>query len=136
VWVAEQSEQPCLGRQLTPLFTDRRLRSVKSTPQVTSPPFQMFLRLTAGFLNVGISRGDLVQAEVDARLADIAEMAAAGVFTNGAMLFTNRREASVKMLSQAGLSFGRSIRTRNEKSRRYGHASHRRRQSRKRDKGT
>jgi hypothetical protein len=64
------------------------LRNVKSTPQVISPPYQVFLRLTAGFLNVAILRGDLVQAEVDAWLADIVEMAAADVLTNGAGVFT------------------------------------------------
>jgi ubiquinone/menaquinone biosynthesis C-methylase UbiE len=90
-WVAS-NPQPCLGRQLARLFADQGLWNVKSTPRVIRAPHQMFTRVTGGFLNAAIARGDVTQIEVDAWLSDLAKLAEAGVFTHGVVTFTARGE--------------------------------------------
>jgi ubiquinone/menaquinone biosynthesis C-methylase UbiE len=90
-WVAS-NPQPCLGRQLNRLLADHGLRNVRSAAQVIQLPYKMFKLVTGGFLRAAIARGELVQAEADAWLADIAELADAGLFTNGTVVFTARGE--------------------------------------------
>ncbi|MBV8358725.1 MAG: methyltransferase domain-containing protein [Deltaproteobacteria bacterium] len=90
-WVASHP-QPRLGRQLSWLFAKQGLLNVKSMPQVVRPPYQLFKSFISGFLSAAIGRGELLQVEADAWLSDIAELAAAGVFTNGAVVFTVRGE--------------------------------------------
>jgi hypothetical protein len=90
-WVASHP-QLRLGRQLSRLLAERGLLSVKSALQVIQPSYQMFKRITSGFISAAIGRGEVPQAEADAWLADIAELASAGVFTSGTVVFTVRGE--------------------------------------------
>jgi len=86
-WVAN-NPQPCLGRQLARLFADHGLRNVKSVVRVLTPPYQFVVRVNGGFLSAAVARGELIQAEVDAWLADLADLAETGRFTNGIVVFT------------------------------------------------
>jgi ubiquinone/menaquinone biosynthesis C-methylase UbiE len=52
-WVAN-NPQPCIGRQLSRLLADQGLRNVKSRVQVIQPLYQMFARLTGGFLSTAL----------------------------------------------------------------------------------
>lgn len=90
-WVAS-NPQPCLGRQLTRLLADQGLLNLKSTARVLRPPYEMLARITGGFLRGAVARGELIQAEVDAWLADIGKLAEAGVFANGIVAFTASAE--------------------------------------------
>jgi ubiquinone/menaquinone biosynthesis C-methylase UbiE len=86
-WIAS-NPQPCLGRQLGRLFADHGLQNVRSAVRVIRPPYPMFMRIIGGFLSAAIRRGEILQAEADAWLADIAQLDEAGIFTNGAVAFT------------------------------------------------
>jgi ubiquinone/menaquinone biosynthesis C-methylase UbiE len=86
-WAAS-NPQPCLGRQLARLFADHGLRNAKSVARVLKPPHQFFVRVNEGFLSAAVARGELIQTEVDAWFADLAELAEAGMFTNGIVAFT------------------------------------------------
>jgi hypothetical protein len=55
---------------------------------VLKPPFQFLVRVNRGFLSAAVSRGDLIQTEVDSWLADLAALAEAGRLTNGIVGFT------------------------------------------------
>jgi ubiquinone/menaquinone biosynthesis C-methylase UbiE len=86
-WVAS-NPQPRLGRQLARLFSTHGLREVKSSARILKPPYQFLSRVNRGFLSAAVARGQLVQAEVEEWLADLAELDQAGMFTNGIVAFT------------------------------------------------
>jgi ubiquinone/menaquinone biosynthesis C-methylase UbiE len=86
-WVAS-NPQPRLGRQLARLFADHGLHNVKCVARVLNLPYQFVARVNRGFLSAAVARGELIQAEVDTWVADLAELAEAGMFTSGIVAFT------------------------------------------------
>ena len=94
VWVAS-NPQPCLGRQLARLFLDHGLCEVKSGARILKPPYQFLSRVNGGFLGGAVARGELVQAEVDEWLADLAGLEHEGMFSNGIVAFTVSGEKPV-----------------------------------------
>ena len=80
--------QPRLGRQLPWLFASQGLSNIRSIVRLLQPPYEFLVRVYEGFLRAGVSSGQLEQADVDAWLTDIAQLAKAGLLTIGILAFT------------------------------------------------
>jgi ubiquinone/menaquinone biosynthesis C-methylase UbiE len=85
---AASNPQSSLGRQLHRLFAEQGLQNVKSVPRVIKPRFQSIERVLGGFLTSAIARGQFAEAEIREWLNDLRELEAAGLFNNGAIVFT------------------------------------------------